>query len=314
MSLQIKQHFVSEIPFQLVLKTSVRIGKDSGIYRIDNGQLLISAARVKGVMRQYLRELFTRQGIGSELEVEIFGAVTAKHAICSRFSVSSLLSAIEQQGDVIPVGTSFNGELFSEVAPKSTADFAVRLSLLGIQDLHKGGGLPCEIKFLDNSISFRSFYQQKLNSDEDKAKELQKFIDGFLISYFQSHPEKLALIQPRKFEEFIASILRYEGFEVELTPATKDGGFDILAVRHSAITGQHAYLIECKRYAKRRKIGIEVVRNLMWVLQQNNATKGLIITTSSFSRDVHREVEQYSNKIMLHDYKSLERWIKGLKL
>ncbi|NER80421.1 MAG: hypothetical protein F6K42_12760 [Leptolyngbya sp. SIO1D8] len=137
-------------------------------------------------MRQYLRELFTMQGIGSELEVEIFGGLTAKHAIRYRFSLSSLLSAIdEQQGDLIPVGTSFSGEIFSEVAPKSTADFAIRLSLLGIQDLHKDGGVPCEIKFLDNSMSSHSFYQQKINAEEDKAKELQKIIDGLLISYFR---------------------------------------------------------------------------------------------------------------------------------
>ncbi|NER85044.1 MAG: restriction endonuclease [Leptolyngbya sp. SIO1D8] len=124
----------------------------------------------------------------------------------------------------------------------------------------------------------------------------------------------MALIQPRKFEEFIASILRYEGFEVELTPATRDGRFDILAIKHSAVTGKHTYLIECKRYSRHRKIGIAVVLNLMWVLQQNSATKGLIITTSSFSKDVHREAEQYSNKIMIHNYKSLEKWIKSLEL
>lgn len=306
---------MSGIPFHLVLKTPVHLGDNSTVYRIDDGRLLISATRIRGAMRQYLRELFTRQGIGSELEVEIFGEVTVKHAVRSRFSLSSLLSAIdEQQGDLIPVGTSFSGEMFSEVAPKSTADFAIRLSLLGVQDLRKGGGVPCEIKFLDNSMSSHSFYQQQVNADEDKAKELQKIIDRLLISYFQAHPEKLALIHHRKFEEFVASILRYEGFEVELTPTTRDGGFDILAVRHSAVTGKHTYLIECKQASRHRKIGIAVVRSLMWVLQQNSATKGLIVTTSSFSRDVHREAEQYSNKIMLHDYKSLEKWIKSLEL
>jgi HJR/Mrr/RecB family endonuclease len=306
---------VSKTPFQLVLKAPVHIGDGGAIYRVENGQLFISATRIRGVMRQYLRELFARQGVGSELEAEIFGEVTTKHAIRSRFSLSSLLSTIDQlQEYVVPVGTSFNGTIFSDVTPRSTADFAIKLSLLGIQDLRKEGGIPCEIKFPDDSILSHSFYQQTLNANEDKAQELQQYVDGLLVSYFQAHPEKLALMQPRAFEEFVASMLRCEGFEVELTPATRDGGFDILAVRHSAITGRHTYLIECKRYSKHRKVGIEVVRNLMWVLHQNNATKGLIVTTSSFSRDVHREAEQYSNKIMLHDYDSLQKWVRGLEL
>lgn len=306
---------MSGTPFQLVLKTAVHAEDGSAIHCMENGQLFIPATRIKGVMRQHLRELIARQGVGLELEAEIFGEMTANHAIRSKFSLSSLLSTIDQQQDyVVSVGTSFNGTIFSDVAPKSTADFAIKLSLLGVQDLHKGGGIPCEIKFPDNSILSHSFYQRTLDDNEDKAQELQKYIDGLLVSYFQAHPEKLALIQPRAFEEFVASILRCEGFEVELTPATRDGGFDILAVRHSAITGRHTYLIECKRYSKHRKIGIGVVRNLMWVLQQKNATKGLIVTTSSFSRDVHREAEQYSNKIMLHDYDSLQKWVRDLEL
>ena len=110
----------------------------------------------------------------------------------------------------------------------------------------------------------------------------------------------------------MASVLRNEGFEVELTPTTRDSGFDILAVQDSAVTGQHTYLIDCKRYAK-QKIGIEKIRHLMWVVEHNKATKGMIVTTTSFSGDARRLAEQYSNKIMLHDYDSLKSWVKSLE-
>ena len=302
---------MNKIPFQLVLEAPARVGDDSAIYRMDNGQLFISATRVRGIMRRHLRELLARQGVGSELEAEIFGEITANHATQSRFYLSDLLATgCEHLNNVASIGAIFNGEIFLNVLPRSAADFAIRLSLLAIQDLHRG--VVCRIKISDNPALSQPCYQQKINSDENKAKGLQKFVDGLLISYFQTHLDKLNLIEPRKFEEFVASVLRSEGFEVELTPTTGDGGFDILAVQTSAVTGQHTYLIDCKRYAKHRKIGIEWIRHLIGVLQLNNATKGMIVTTTSFSRDARRLAEQCSNKIMLHDYDSLKRWVKSL--
>lgn len=126
------------IPFQLVLKTPAHLGDDSAIYRANNDQLFIPATRMRGTMRQYLRELLARQGFGSELETEIFGEVTANHAIRAKFSLSDLLSPLnEHLNDVVPAGTKFNGEMFSDVSPKSSADFAIRLSLLAIQNLRR---------------------------------------------------------------------------------------------------------------------------------------------------------------------------------
>ena len=67
--------------------------------------------------------------------------------------------------------------------------------------------------------------------------------------------------RPTSFEELIADIFRAKGYEVVLTPKSKDGGFDIQAFQKTN-TGTLLTLIDCKRYAANRTIGVEIVRGL----------------------------------------------------
>jgi restriction system protein len=130
-----------------------------------------------------------------------------------------------------------------------------------------------------------------------------------MINYFAKNPEKMKEMNPRKFEELVAAIFRNQGFGVALTPQTRDGGYDILAVKHDKFTGNEHYLIECKRYAEHNRIGVGVVRSLMGVLQMNNATKGIIATTSFFTRDAEKLALNHSSRLMLHDYDAIKGWL-----
>lgn len=103
-----------------------------------------------------------------------------------------------------------------------------------------------------------------------------------MLTYFQQYPDRLYNLDPRKFEELVAAIFKNNGFTVELTPQTRDGGADIIAVQHSAFTGDTVSLIECKRYAPTQKVGIGVVQRLIGAVHQRQATKGVIVTTSFF--------------------------------
>jgi HJR/Mrr/RecB family endonuclease len=88
----------------------------------------------------------------------------------------------------------------------------------------------------------------------------------------------------RNFEELIAEFFDGFGYAVELTQATRDGGRDIIAIGNQKVAATK-YLIECKRYAETNKVGVLPVRALLGVVQDEGATKGIIATTSSFSKD-----------------------------
>ena len=132
-----------------------------------------------------------------------------------------------------------------------------------------------------------------------------------LIVYLARNPEKLHGISPRRFEELIAEILSREGLQTHLTPERKDGGCDVLAVADTA-AGKHLYLVECKRYRTENPVGVELVRALYGTVQQRNATAGLLVTTSSFTRGALDFQKPIEYRIALKGYKELAVWLNRI--
>jgi restriction system protein len=147
---------------------------------------------------------------------------------------------------------------------------------------------------------------------ENQSRIICPNIELELIEYFKKHPEQLYTISPRKFEEFVAAIFRNHGFAVQLTPETRDGGVDIIAIHKSPLTGSTVSLIECKRYAPDNKIGIGVVQRLLGNVIQQEAHKGVVVTTSFFTRDAVAVSKQSRNILTLNDYSSIMLWLRSL--
>ena len=138
-------------------------------------------------------------------------------------------------------------------------------------------------------------------------------IESEMIEYFSQFPQRMHSMPPRKFEELIASIFKNQGFSVSLTPEFKDGGFDVVAVQNDEYTGESRYLIECKRYSKDNKVGVGIVRSLYGVVVAEEATKGIIVTTSFFTRGAIEHSQQHLAKLSLSDYEAVTKWLKELK-
>lgn len=139
-------------------------------------------------------------------------------------------------------------------------------------------------------------------------------LEDEMLAYFRQHPDLLYSLPPRKFEELVAAIFKNNGFTVQLTPETRDGGVDIIAVQHSAFTGETVNLIECKRYSPTQKVGIGVVQRLIGAVYQRQATKGVIVTTSFFSRDAQQAAESCKHMLALKDYYSIQSWLGNLPI
>lgn len=133
-----------------------------------------------------------------------------------------------------------------------------------------------------------------------------------ILAYFARHPEMLFSIPPRKFEELVASIFKNNGFQVELTPETRDGGIDIIAIRHDIITGNTLHLIECKRHLPENKVGIGVVQRMMGVVEVHRATQGLIVTTSDFSREARECADTSKYRLTLNAYSDISKWLRAI--
>jgi len=130
-----------------------------------------------------------------------------------------------------------------------------------------------------------------------------------VLRELRADPSRLYGLGPRKFEELVAELLGRFGFNVHLTPMTRDGGRDILARKRDTL-GSQLYLVECKRYAPQNKVGVSVVRTLFGVLELERANAGVIVTTSRFSDDAVAEAKQMRHRMRLKDYDALVAWIQ----
>jgi ribosomal protein S27E len=132
-----------------------------------------------------------------------------------------------------------------------------------------------------------------------------------LIIRSQNNPQLLTEINPREFEEFVSDLFKREGFTVELTPRTRDGGKDIIAIK-SDLDIKLKFLIECKRYQHSNKVGVDVVRQLYGVQHAVGANKSIVVTTSSFTQGAIDFSKQQNTEwhMSLIDYEKLLAWVQ----
>jgi hypothetical protein len=137
-------------------------------------------------------------------------------------------------------------------------------------------------------------------------------INEELICYLADNPEKMREMSPRKFEELVADMFRNQGYDVTLTTRSYDGGMDVIAVQRSDI-GTVMTIVECKRYAEDKKVGVDIVRGLYGVVEQKRATRGIIATTSFFTRGAKTFRSNIPYRLGLADFNVLTQEIKKWK-
>jgi hypothetical protein len=134
-------------------------------------------------------------------------------------------------------------------------------------------------------------------------------IQARLLERISRRPELMYTLSPRDFEMLVAEFFDDLGFPVELTAAARDGGRDVIAVRHEVV--KEKYLVECKRYARENKVGIAPVQRLYGVVQDEGATKGILATTAEgFTADARRFLERHCWVLDGRDYHGLIEWLQ----
>jgi hypothetical protein len=241
---------------------------------------------VRGVIRFAATRMY-----GPEVECESFGKV-----------VEYLKGIFE---DAYQAGI---GEFDSKVEePDEDAELAAILSKTDFQDFFIQVGEPKGAQ--------RIVASQELVESATQSKLIQQrfgSIGDELISYFVQHPEKLREIDPDDFEKLMAAVFRNQGFDVTKTPRSKDGGFDLVLVQHSSI-GAAMTLVDCKRYAATKKVGVEIVRGLYGVVEERKATKGMIVTTSFFTKGAVDFRDSLQYRLAFADFDDVKNFLEQWK-
>ncbi len=95
-----------------------------------------------------------------------------------------------------------------------------------------------------------------------------------------AQPDRLHQLEPRIFERLIAEMFRSQGWQVEMTAQSRDGGYDVIAIRKQSPSNIRI-LIEAKRWSPDRPISVSIVRSL-YGLRASQSFSQVVLATSSY--------------------------------
>jgi len=101
-----------------------------------------------------------------------------------------------------------------------------------------------------------------------------------VLSGIDQRPNLMDLT-PSEFESLITNLFQKMGLETRLTQASRDGGVDCVAFDPRPIFGGKV-VIQAKRY--KNTVGVSAVRNLYGTMQNEGASKGILVTTSGYGK------------------------------
>ena len=130
-----------------------------------------------------------------------------------------------------------------------------------------------------------------------------------LYSHFAAKPEDLYRLGHRQFEIMLFRIFQNQGFEAELGPGSGDGGVDVRFFQRGPLRDLMT-LVQVKRYAKKRKISLEAVAALRGVVANDNAHKGIFVTTSAYLPSAKEFAARSSGTLDLRTSEDVAIWCR----
>ena len=147
------------------------------------------------------------------------------------------------------------------------------------------------------------------SEDAPTAVDSAVFFDQRYIDYLAQQGEDLADINWRQFERLTSEYFKRIGYDVTLLSGRKDGGKDIVA-RRDGLVGPELILIQCKRYAESRQVGLETVKAFWATVQDEVATKGLVATTSSITSGARDYCDARMYRLGHADKLHVREWLR----
>lgn len=166
--------------------------------------------------------------------------------------------------------------------------------------------LNCTIpisKEWNESTELSKLFECELKSDNTFLE--QKFID-----YLAVNGNEIEKIHWRNFEKYCAEYFKRQGYEVVLGPGTNDGGVDIRA--YSDNKNIPDLLIQCKRYKKENKIGIETVKSFYTDVLFEGAKKGIIATTSYIAEGGKKVSKARNYNLTFSERENVKKWARQM--
>jgi len=235
--------------------------------------------------------------------------------LIARVALRTLAEAFDAAPVTLVAGIVFNGYV-------STKDRAtgqpVRPLLLSVHaDRDAFSRIVLDEPELDPTACLRSYLNAVISPhpwDLEPVKPVlqfdlsrYKFVDEMsVVAGLDSRPDLLTL-KPVEFEHLIRELLEAIGLKSWVTQASKDEGVDGVAVNEDPIVGGLC-IIQAKRYS--RLVELESVHALAGVMDDMNAAKGVLVTTSWVGKASRDFAARNGNRIQIIEGRELKHLLR----
>ena len=138
-----------------------------------------------------------------------------------------------------------------------------------------------EQRWSDNTAVAPHFFAVAQNSVELVFQAVRCLSDK-LSQLVSDDPNTLDVIEWRDLERMLASVFEGLGFNVELTPPSKDGGKDIV-LKYWYQGQRREYIVEVKHWRSGKRVGKKELTHFVHVVARENRDGGLFLSTYGYS-------------------------------
>ncbi|PGW08174.1 restriction endonuclease [Bacillus cereus] len=153
---------------------------------------------------------------------------------------------------------------------------------------------PIAIELLD-LISLKQWIAEiEVNQDVSKIESVNEIL--FLLSdkfarMIVQNPLTLYQLEWRDLERLMAVVFEGIGFKVILTPASKDGGKDLIL--SFEISGKEiSYIVEIKHWRSNKKVGTKPIKDFINVVLQEKRQSGLYLATYGYCNNAFESLTE----------------------
>lgn len=150
---------------------------------------------------------------------------------------------------------------------------------------------PIAVQLVDLNDLKKWVSKVEANFDETEVVIVLRNFTQQIIELINKNPRTLDELEWRDMERVIAEVFKGIGFTVELTPASQDGGKDVILECISNGT-KKTYIIEVKHWRSAQKVGKESVKDFIKVITREKRAGGLFLSTYGFTENAAESITE----------------------
>ncbi|MEX0381249.1 restriction endonuclease [Leuconostoc sp. MS02] len=160
---------------------------------------------------------------------------------------------------------------------------------------------------------FKVLHQDESSEGDDTREEWERHLLQILTIRDEKDQQYNRALDDR-FEKIVASLLRKMEVDIDQTIASRDGGLDGIGTYSIGGILTEKVAFQAKRYGLQNKVGRPEIQSFVGALTSENITRGIFVTTSTFSAEAIEDARKRNNTVQLIDGEMLIQLLRRYRL